>query len=176
MLPAAHAPPQTDASFFTRFLGVFVYARRALGLVWTTSRGLTVALAGRAVGISEETIGQAGAVLMIAFGLVLLIPRFSAAFVRRRASRAAPRSVVRRTAMPDCLSLPSGRCSPGRPNIAGASIPGVKRPQTPRAPPRARNVARNHASSCGFANLSTSRTRRGPIRFEERWPAPSPHR
>lgn len=42
--------------------------------------GLTVALAGRAVGIDEQTIGQAGAVLMIGFGLVLLIPRFSAAF------------------------------------------------------------------------------------------------
>lgn len=42
--------------------------------------GLTVAVAGRAVGITEETIGQAGAVLMVGFGLVLLIPRFSAAF------------------------------------------------------------------------------------------------
>lgn len=33
------------AGFFTRFLGVFVYSRRALELVWTTSRGLTIALA-----------------------------------------------------------------------------------------------------------------------------------
>ena len=33
------------ASFFTRFLGVFVYSRRALDLVWTTSRGLTITLA-----------------------------------------------------------------------------------------------------------------------------------
>jgi ATP-binding cassette subfamily B protein len=33
------------ASFLTRFLGVFVYSRRALELVWTTSRGLTIALA-----------------------------------------------------------------------------------------------------------------------------------
>ena len=33
------------ASFFTRFLGVFVYSRRALELVWTTSRGLTITLA-----------------------------------------------------------------------------------------------------------------------------------
>ncbi|MDH5456696.1 MAG: ABC transporter ATP-binding protein/permease [Gammaproteobacteria bacterium] len=32
-------------SFFTRFLGVFVYSRRALELVWTTSRALTIALA-----------------------------------------------------------------------------------------------------------------------------------
>ena len=36
---------ESTASFFTRFLGVFVYSRRALGLVWTTSRGLTIALA-----------------------------------------------------------------------------------------------------------------------------------
>jgi len=35
----------SDANFFTRFLGVFVYSRRALELVWTTSRGLTIALA-----------------------------------------------------------------------------------------------------------------------------------
>jgi len=33
------------AGFFTRFLGVFLYSRRALELVWTTSRGLTIALA-----------------------------------------------------------------------------------------------------------------------------------
>jgi hypothetical protein len=34
-----------DAGFFTRFLGVFGYSRRALEMVWTTSRGLTFALA-----------------------------------------------------------------------------------------------------------------------------------
>ena len=33
------------ASFPKRFLGVFVYSRRALGLVWTTSRTLTITLA-----------------------------------------------------------------------------------------------------------------------------------
>jgi len=33
------------ASFPKRFLGVFVYSRRALELVWTTSRGLTITLA-----------------------------------------------------------------------------------------------------------------------------------
>jgi ATP-binding cassette subfamily B protein len=33
------------AGFFTRFLGVFVYSRRALELVWTTSRALTLVLA-----------------------------------------------------------------------------------------------------------------------------------
>lgn len=36
---------EPTVSFFTRFLGVFVYSRRALELVWTTSRGLTIALA-----------------------------------------------------------------------------------------------------------------------------------
>ena len=36
---------QPEANFLTRFLGVFVYGKRALGLVWTTSRGLTIALA-----------------------------------------------------------------------------------------------------------------------------------
>jgi ATP-binding cassette subfamily B protein len=36
---------QPTANFVTRFLGVFGYSRRALGLVWTTSRGLTIALA-----------------------------------------------------------------------------------------------------------------------------------
>ncbi|MGB5630265.1 MAG: ABC transporter ATP-binding protein [Woeseiaceae bacterium] len=36
---------ESSASFFTRFLGVFVYSRRALELVWTTSRGLTISLA-----------------------------------------------------------------------------------------------------------------------------------
>jgi len=42
--------------------------------------GLSVAVAGRAAGIDEQTIAQGGAVLMIAFGLVLLVPRFSTAF------------------------------------------------------------------------------------------------
>ena len=36
---------ESTASFFTRFLGVFVYSRRALALVWTTSRTLTITLA-----------------------------------------------------------------------------------------------------------------------------------
>ena len=42
--------------------------------------GLFVALAGRSFGLSEQTIADAGAVLMIVFGAVLLVPRFSAAF------------------------------------------------------------------------------------------------
>ncbi|HKJ20153.1 MAG TPA: ABC transporter ATP-binding protein, partial [Woeseiaceae bacterium] len=36
---------ESTAPFFARFLGVFVYSRRALELVWTTSRGLTITLA-----------------------------------------------------------------------------------------------------------------------------------
>lgn len=42
--------------------------------------GLFVAVLGRAFGITEETVSNAGAVLMIGFGLVLLVPRFSAVF------------------------------------------------------------------------------------------------
>ena len=42
--------------------------------------GLLVAVAGRSLGITEETVSNAGAVLMIGFGLVLLVPRFSASF------------------------------------------------------------------------------------------------
>jgi len=36
---------QPTASFPSRFLGVFVYSRRAMELVWTTSRALTITLA-----------------------------------------------------------------------------------------------------------------------------------
>ena len=39
------ADPQNDAGFLTRALGTFAYSRRALDLVWTTSRPLTVTLA-----------------------------------------------------------------------------------------------------------------------------------
>lgn len=37
--------PDTEAGFFRRALGVFAYSRRALELVWTTSRSLTIVLA-----------------------------------------------------------------------------------------------------------------------------------
>ena len=40
---AAADPDNTG--FFTRFFGVFRYSRRAIGLVWTTSRKLTIVLA-----------------------------------------------------------------------------------------------------------------------------------
>lgn len=42
--------------------------------------GFTVTAFGRALGIDEAMIAQAGAVLMIGFGLVLLVPRFGMAF------------------------------------------------------------------------------------------------
>lgn len=42
--------------------------------------GLGVATLGYALGIREETVAKAAAVLMIGFGLILLVPRFSAGF------------------------------------------------------------------------------------------------
>jgi hypothetical protein len=36
---------QNEVGFFKRALGTFAYSRRALGLVWTTSRSLTLILA-----------------------------------------------------------------------------------------------------------------------------------
>lgn len=42
--------------------------------------GLLVAASGRVLGITEETVADAGAVLMVGFGLVLMVPRFSARF------------------------------------------------------------------------------------------------
>ena len=42
--------------------------------------GMGVAVFGASLGIDDQHIAQAGAVLMIGFGLVLLIPRFSAGF------------------------------------------------------------------------------------------------
>lgn len=42
--------------------------------------GLLVAVAGRFLGVTEETVSDVAAVLMILFGVILLVPRFSAAF------------------------------------------------------------------------------------------------
>ncbi|MGB5735170.1 MAG: cytochrome c biogenesis protein CcdA [Thiohalocapsa sp.] len=42
--------------------------------------GLGVTVLGRSLGITPEAVSDAGAVLMIGFGLVLLVPRFSASF------------------------------------------------------------------------------------------------
>ena len=51
--------------------------------------GLLVAVAGRSLGITEETVSNAGAVLMIGFGLVLLVPRFSESFATATAGLSA---------------------------------------------------------------------------------------
>ena len=51
--------------------------------------GMAVTTFGYAVGLREEDIARAGAVLMIGFGLVLLVPRFSVAFSTATAGVAA---------------------------------------------------------------------------------------
>jgi cytochrome c-type biogenesis protein len=51
--------------------------------------GLFVAVLGRAFGITEETVSNASAVLMIGFGLVLLVPRFSTVFATATAGLSA---------------------------------------------------------------------------------------
>jgi cytochrome c biogenesis protein CcdA len=53
----------------------------ALGMsVSFVGLGLLVSAAGRSLGLTEQTVSNAAAVLMIAFGVVLLVPRFSARF------------------------------------------------------------------------------------------------
>ncbi|MDF1854538.1 cytochrome c biogenesis protein CcdA [Pseudooceanicola sp.] len=42
--------------------------------------GVSIAGFGHLIGIDEQTIAQAGAVLMVGFGLILLVPRLSAGF------------------------------------------------------------------------------------------------
>ena len=51
--------------------------------------GLLVSVAGRSLGITDATLANAGAVLMILFGLVLLVPRFSASFATATAGMSA---------------------------------------------------------------------------------------
>ncbi len=51
--------------------------------------GLGVTALGRRLGLTPEMVADAGAVLMIGFGLVLLVPRFSAAFATATAGVAA---------------------------------------------------------------------------------------
>lgn len=51
--------------------------------------GVGVAAFGRAVGLTPDTIAQAGAVMMILFGLVLLLPQASAVFSTATAGVAA---------------------------------------------------------------------------------------
>ncbi|WP_128516213.1 cytochrome c biogenesis CcdA family protein [Tabrizicola thermarum] len=51
--------------------------------------GLTVTAFGQAIGLDERSLAQAGAVLMIGFGLILLIPRLNAGFATVTAGFAA---------------------------------------------------------------------------------------
>ena len=51
--------------------------------------GLFVSIAGRSLGITDATLSNAGAVLMMLFGLVLLVPRFSESFATATAGVSA---------------------------------------------------------------------------------------
>ncbi len=51
--------------------------------------GMTLAVAGRALGISETTVGAVGAWVMIGFGIVLVVPKFSARFATATAGLSA---------------------------------------------------------------------------------------
>jgi cytochrome c biogenesis protein CcdA len=51
--------------------------------------GLGVAVFGSAVGLTPEALAQAGAVIMVAFGIVLLVPRLSAGFAMATAGLSA---------------------------------------------------------------------------------------
>lgn len=51
--------------------------------------GMAVAVFGRAIGLTPELVTQAGAVLMIGFGLVLLVPQFGTVFATATAGMSA---------------------------------------------------------------------------------------
>lgn len=51
--------------------------------------GMLVSVAGRTLGVTEETIAQGGAILMVGFGLILLVPRFSTQFATATGSLAS---------------------------------------------------------------------------------------
>jgi cytochrome c biogenesis protein CcdA len=51
--------------------------------------GLLVASVGHAIGLREDTVAQASAVMMVAFGLVLTVPRLSTGFATATAGVAA---------------------------------------------------------------------------------------
>ena len=51
--------------------------------------GMAVSVFGRALGIDEQTIAQAGALLMVVFGVVLLVPRFAESFATATAGMSA---------------------------------------------------------------------------------------
>jgi ATP-binding cassette subfamily B protein len=63
--PAQAAGPPPDATRRS-FLGVFRYSRRALGLVWTTSRGLTIALGALTIlaGVLPAAMAYVGALII----------------------------------------------------------------------------------------------------------------
>ena len=51
--------------------------------------GMAVSVFGRALGIDDQTIAQAGALLMVVFGVVLLVPRFAESFATATAGMSA---------------------------------------------------------------------------------------
>ncbi len=51
--------------------------------------GMFVTVVGRSLGITDQTIANGGATLMVAFGLVLMVPRFSAGFATATAGFSA---------------------------------------------------------------------------------------
>ncbi len=61
----------------SRWGPVAVAAGMSLAFVFL---GVVVAAVGRSFGITEDTIARGGALLMVGFGLVLLVPRLSAGF------------------------------------------------------------------------------------------------
>ena len=60
------APPPTPETSRKRFFGVFRYSRRALGLVWSTNRPLTIALAALtlAAGVLPAAMAYVGALII----------------------------------------------------------------------------------------------------------------
>ncbi|QBY02120.1 cytochrome c biogenesis protein CcdA [Rhodophyticola sp. CCM32] len=51
--------------------------------------GLTVTAAGHLVGLTVDTVARAGAVMMIGFGIIMLVPRFSESFATATAGLSA---------------------------------------------------------------------------------------
>ncbi|MCU0990942.1 MAG: ABC transporter ATP-binding protein, partial [Xanthomonadales bacterium] len=76
--PTSSPPP---AAGRRSFFGVFRYSRRALGLVWTTSRGLTVALGVLTVlaGVLPAAMAYVGALIIDAVVAATAVYRDSGA-------------------------------------------------------------------------------------------------
>ena len=51
--------------------------------------GIGIAAAGRSIGLSEDSVARAGALVMMGFGLIMLVPRFNAGFAFATAGFAA---------------------------------------------------------------------------------------